>query len=376
MSWKEFRPLLQAAWSRSRSAANLMERQLASRDVVRDPGMTKLPKMRPVSSDILYKPARALIPQLPSGTISAICQHTRKTYAKQRYETIWTGERSFRNFKYPYPLRVRGQDYTLGFVEYEGKQYPSVSFRLESTEVVGSYRVTLRLRAGKGFARFVSDFQRFLNGEAEPRELIVVGQRANASDHRGGTAARRNGGGARGKYREMVKIVGLFRRRKRAQRESQGTLCVRTGDGSFWFVAEEGEERPWLNADHIRRAHSAHSRFLDRISDDTKFEKRTPRRMRRQIDDHRAMRVSKHRNRVKTFVDQACRSLVGYAARRGYASIEYDDRERQYMPSFDYSQIEARLKTLCADAQVKLIVVRKPDDDGAAATPSTEPDGA
>jgi len=376
MEWKELRTLLAAAWSRSRSAANLMERQLASRDVVRTAAMEKLPAAPKLSADVLYQPARALVPQLPSGTVSAIQKHVADTYMKQRYESIWTGDRSFRNFKYPYPIRVRVQDYTLGFVEHDGKEYPSVSLRLESTAVDGAKRITLRLRGGRGFDRFMGDFRRLIDGTAKAGELIITRQRANESDHRPGIGDRSSGGGSRIIYRIMCKIVGRFPRRKKNDQQRTGTLNVRTGSGSFWFVTEEGEERSWLNADHMRRAHAAHALFLGRIADDTKFEKRTPRRNRRQIDGYRATRVDKHKNRIKTFVDQACRSLVGYAARRGYAKLEYDDRDRQYMPSFDYSQIEARLKILCQEAQLELVIVRKDRDDRATATPSADPDGA
>jgi hypothetical protein len=123
------------------------------------------------------------------------------------------------------------------------------------------------------------------------------------------------------------------------------TLQLRTAKDHLWIAEVEGRE-PWiLNADHVRRWQTEHRRYLNRISDDTKYEKRWPKRMRANIKEARARRCDKNHRRLQSFMQQTVASLAGYAQRQKVGEVIYDDGEAGYMESFPWFQLRERLKT-------------------------------
>ena len=64
-------------------------------------------------------------------------------------------------------------------------------------------------------------------------------------------------------------------------------MHVRTGKDFFWQATIEGRD-PWiLNADHVQSVVTAHMLRLGRLSEDTKYEKRWPKRQRANIAQYR-----------------------------------------------------------------------------------------
>src|SRR4029077_16583522 len=83
--------------------------------------------------------------------------------------------------------------------------------------------------------------------------------------------------------------------------------------------------------------------------EDTKNEKRWPRRMGDHIGRAREERCRKHRDRIGSWIKEACAQLWGWAARQKCAAVDYDDSERSFFPQFPWEQLRERLKIKCGD---------------------------
>jgi hypothetical protein len=122
-----------------------------------------------------------------------------------------------------------------------------------------------------------------------------------------------------------------------------GTLAVRTGKDSLLIARNPKDEVLWrYNGDHLRRWAAEHRNQLQRWSEDQKYEQRpVP-----AFADRRQAAVTKFRDRMNSATHEIAAQLAGYASRRHFARVRYDDNDRSYMgDGFPWY----RLRTLIAE---------------------------
>jgi hypothetical protein len=342
--WTELRAALTRCWEQSSSLANWAVTQLAKADVVRGPGDEKLPPMPHV---YLYPEARRRYPDMPSKSIAALLHAVMHRYGKARLSVIWRAEASLQRFRFPVPFPVHNQGWDA---RYEGDNVPVIDVRLTDEQF------TLRMRGGQQFRRQLAAFARIVSGEAVPGELSLYRQRVSDAAHRPGVEGGEPGGGARVHYRVMAKMVAWFPRAATSRARS-GKLSVRTAPDAF-LIAASKQRGPWvLNADHVRRWTALHRRRLDRLNDDAKHDKRWPKRLRRQMADHREALVERHRRRIHSFCHQAAAMLAAYANRLAVAEVRFDATDLSYLRDFRWSDFQQVLATKLGERGIRFVAV-------------------
>ena len=167
-----FAPFTQA-WRLSTDLANWAQLELARRDVVRTPAMTKLPKMPPFN---LYKHFGSNYPERSAwngftGAASAIFQLVYRAWVgRWRYAVVWRGDSRAARYRWPYPFIVRRQDYRLAWRDDPGGRLPILSLNLPGG------RATLVLAQGQDYARPLRDFDALATGIGERADVKIVGQ--------------------------------------------------------------------------------------------------------------------------------------------------------------------------------------------------------
>jgi len=329
--WPELREALKVCWRGATRLSNWAVRQLALAGRERMPDDVKITKPPKV---YLYPGARAIAPELDSGSLVAIIHAVEQRYRKRRYETHWLCSASLPNYRYPAPYPVRSQDWSA---EYGKDNIPLVSVRLAGT------RLKLRLRGGHEFRRQLTAFWQLIEGQAVASELSLYEQRANGSDHRNGTAGK-DSGGAKAFSRLMCKLVLWLPRGPKA--DAEGTLHVRTDKDALLIALDAKDERVWvLNADQVRRWSAEHVRRLSRWSDDQKAEQRPV----AAFQSRREAATVKYRRRMDSTCHESAAQLVNFAKRRRFAMIRYDDGEHGFCERFPWEQLR-RLIAEKADA--------------------------
>jgi hypothetical protein len=311
--WKDLRVSLSAMWALTTQASNWMVTQLYSRDVKR----TNEPKMPPMSRVYLYPEARERFPGLPSQSVAALEQAVQKKYRAARYELIWTCARSLPTFRYPIPFAVPNQGWSAQLLE---AQKPVVSVR------IGEARYRLRLKGGPGFRRQRAAFGQICSGEAVQGELALYQQ----GDHL------------------MCKLVAWLPRPPVPSGKT-GTLSVRTDRDCLLVALDATKESLWkYNADHIVRRFREHRDQLQRWAGDQKYEQRpVP-----SFAARRAKAVERYHASVRSAVQQIAAELVGYAKRRKFAEVKYDDKVTDYAPQFPWFALRDRIAVNCDEAGI------------------------
>jgi hypothetical protein len=306
LTWKQLRDALKPLWVATTQACNWMTTELYVRDVRRGPNDTKLPPMKPV---YLYPETRQKFPVLPSQTAAALEHAVTGKYRSRRYEVLWTARASLPSYSYPTPFPMHNQSWHAMLVE----DRPVVNVLL------GDGRVDLRLKSGSQFHRQMVAYRQLARGEAVPGELAI---------YQAGDAL-------------MVKMVAWLPRPEAAARRS-GTLYVHTTKDHLLTAVNFKDERLWnYNGDHLRRWQAEHRRKLDRWAEDAKYENLpVP-----SFADRRERAVTKNRHRMQSATHEIAAQLAGYAARRRFATVEYDDHERAFCAQFPW----ARLASLVAE---------------------------
>jgi hypothetical protein len=314
LTWAELRTRLKPLWRETTRASNWMMTELYKRDIRRAPMDTKMPPMQPC---YLYPEARVLFPELPAQTVSSIEHVVARKYRAKRYEIIWTAASSLPNHRYPTPFPVHNQSWHAMLVE----DRPVVSLRLGD-------RAELRLKSGPQFARQLAAFRQVASGAAVKGELAVY-QIRDFSEPEARTIL-------------MVKLVAWLPRPAGAGRTSTGVLRVHTGKDELLTALNVKDEKLWVyNGDHLRRWTVEHRRLLERWAEDAKYENRpVP-----SFAERRTASVAKFGRRMHSAVHEIAAQLAGYAARRHFAVVEYDDHERGFCSQFPW----ARLKQLIAE---------------------------
>lgn len=341
VEWPELRRRVKAAWTESTRLYNWVVTELYARDVRRKPGMERLPKME---CRVDYLECRSFAPTLPSRTTAAICVQATATYQSQRYELLWTGARSLANFKWPQPSPVSDQAWHGYWIDEESRRVPAISVELPGEG--GGNRINVQLASGKDWWRQVGMFGQLVSGEAISGELKVCEMRARESDGRNGVRTNESG---RPMKRLAVKIVGYFPKRERQPGDS--VFAIRTDNDSFLYGVVGKRDTPWiLHADDFRDQCFQHHRNLQRMADDSKHERRKPKRRRKgTLMDYRD-RCEKFHARQKSFIDETIAKVVGFAARNRVAVVRYRDQDRGFLPSFAYHVFALKLAEKCRAA--------------------------
>ena len=318
LSWQDLRTALKTLWAETTRASNWMVKELALADVQRDPSLARIPKM---PRTYLYPEARKQFPTLPSQTVAALEQAVTRTYKSKRYQIVWTCKAALPTFRYPQPVPIHNQSW-IATLE---NDTPVVTVRL------GSARSGLRLKGGPRYHRQLCAFRSIVSGEAIKGECSIYGRGSDI----------------------FVKLVAWLPRPSSANKPS-GLLRVSSAADALLVAANTKDERLWCHhADQIRRWSAEHRRKLQHWADDSKFEQRpvpsfAARRQQASLRYHR---------RMNTAADQAAASLVGYAQRRKFAAIAYDDTERGFCPEFVWFRLEQRIKRLCDERGIEFTTV-------------------
>lgn len=306
-TWADLRPDLHQCWSDATACANWAVHELARSDVTRTPDMDKLPAMERV---YLYPGARAAVPNLPSGTVVSLLQAVERRYRAARWDVTWRRAKALPTYRYPTPYPVHNQRWS---VRLDDQGVPVVTVPLASRK----WDIALR-RKNRG--RQLAAIRKLVDGEAARGELAIYERRGVV----------------------MAKLV-VWLPRPTTHRQKSGMLHVRTSADSFLvYHVDDGEPR-YLHADDIRRVCVTHRRRLDRISDDTKAEKRKPRARRRGIDKRRREWAGKYNRRMDAWTHDVTAMLANYAARQKVERVVYDDTGRSYLPDAPYHAIRERL---------------------------------
>jgi hypothetical protein len=165
----------------------------------------------------------------------------------------------------------------------------------------------------------------------------------------------------------MVKMAAWLPRPEDASKRS-GTLYVRTAKDHLLTAVNGKDERLWnYNGDHLRRWNAEHRRQLQRWSEDAKYENLpVP-----SFAARREAASAKFHRRLQSAAHEIAAQLAGYAQRRRFATVEYDDGERGFCDQFPW----ARLVTLIAEKldarSIGLVKVKNASDEGEQKTPES-----
>jgi hypothetical protein len=250
--------------------------------------------MPPMARVYLYPEARARFPGLPSVTVASLEQSVQRKYRAVRYPVVWTSAASLPTHRYPTPFPVPNQGWTASV---EADQ-AIVSVRIEDA------RYRLRLKRGPQFRRQMEAFRQIAEGEAVAGELAVY-------DHDG----------------VMVKMAAWLPRAEDKGPRAD-VLTVRTGKDCLLIAVNAKDEALWrYNGDHLRRWAGEHRTQLQRWSEDQKYEQRpVP-----AFAHRREAAVRKFRDRMNSATHEIAAQLAGYASRRHFAQVRYDDNDHSYL---------------------------------------------
>lgn len=340
--WSELREALKKAWGQTTRLANWLLDQYYARDARRTPDLEKLPKW---TAPYLYPEARSAMPDVPPTTIVAVDHSVAGKYRSQRYELLWLNRRTLANHRYPVPLPIGNQNWRPEWYRVNGEQsdpLPAVWCQVAGTPFL------LRLRGGKGFRRQLAGFRQLAAGEAIRGDLTLYRVPA-----RSGSGGRTGASEAGQRYDVMAKLVGWFPRAERIKPDGERFLSLRTDADSLLYGVLQDREEPWIvHADRARDWVHQHQRWLARMADDSKHERRKPKRRRKLALAAYDQRGAKYAARIKSFVQECCSWVVGFAARNGVTRVKYDDSEQGWCDGFPFAMLRERLAVKCDEAGI------------------------
>ena len=341
--WTALRVALKTCWASSTRLSNWVTSRLWSSEPPRTG--EKMPKRE---WPYLYPEAAGIVPDMDPTSRQCCIQNTTAKYRARRYHAYWLCAESTPNFRYPVPYPFHCDTWSLSLGE--DKEL------LASLRMAGR-RWTLRLRGGHDFARQRSVLVRVAAGEHKQGEAAIYQRRTSTGDHRPSVEGR-------APSRLMLKLCVWL---PRTSRESEGTLYVRTGVDAFWTyrVGENGEPH-YLRADHVRRWIAEHRSKLDHMADDTKFEKRWPKRMREQMDERVKAWCRKQHKRMDSFTHESTAMLAAFAERRKVASVLYDDRDQGFAAQFPWAELRTKLEYKLRDRSIGITFASAEVVDGPA----------
>lgn len=336
--WDALRTQLRTAFGSVRSLANWAYSALLAAEPPRDPNAEKMPKKPSV---YLYGVAKEHCPfwgQLPATISNAVLRQVESDYSADRYEVVWTGARSTRSYRYPQPIPVPEQNWSLT------KDDDGYSASLSLGE-----RVSFRLALRKHQQRIVDMIfaNPLLRGSCkiiEHREHSVPG----ATD-------RANGNGS--KFRSTLRImISYYAPRDAAPTLQEGEWRVSTGPESLLVAVNADDGEVWrYNADHAKRIvcrHADHLSRLGRLSDDRKHETRRPRREARPRLAMLDARATKDKERLRSACHEIATHLVNAASRRKIVRLIYSDKDHSFCESFPWAMLREMVEQRCHKARI------------------------
>ena len=322
-SWDELRKALRTMWAQTTAASNWMMTELYARDVRR--GSEE--KMPPMARVYLYPEARAHFPGLPSQTVASLENSVQRKYRAMRYRVVWTAAASLPTHRYPTPFPVPSQGWHA---------------TIESDQAIiavriGDARYRLRLKRGPQFRRQMSAFRQIAEGDTVAGELAIY-------DHDG----------------VMVKIAAWL---PRAEEKGPRTdvLTLRTGKDCLLVAVNAEDEAIWrYNGDHLRRWAAEHRTRLQRWSEDQKYEQRpVP-----AFASRRERAARKFRDRMNSATHEIAAQLAGYASRRHFARVRYDDSDHSYLgDGFPWHRLRSLITEKLDERGIVLEASAQPDQE-------------
>lgn len=321
----EFWRLMRTGWKVARRVANYYARQLYLTDDWGAVDDQKLPRY-PHSPELckrLYDFVRAYAPEYTTVSSNALMNWLRQTYLRRRFD-LWIGQVSLPTYR-SVPWMVRKTGWTAA---QDGSAV---------TITCHGVRPTLKLDERECFSG-----QRALLARASQGDLLRGD--AKLCEH-----------GKRIMFRAAV-WVPVQQRSGRV-----GTLCVRTSDRALLVFDVAGSSRRALRPLHLRHVMAwvrKHDDWRQSAADDTKYEKRWPSHVRRDMLEALEQRCRKANDRIATACQQVAAMVVGYADRQDLAEIRLDLEPRGYAPRFPYGRLAGNIQSAaelrgigCARAQ-------------------------
>jgi hypothetical protein len=344
-AWKQLREHLLIGWRQVAQLKNWAVSELFARDYRRTPEMEKAPKdyQPPYLYGLLTTKAdpQLSLSAIDSGVRADLCQQVIDTYKSQRYEILWQQKRSLANYKVPQPYPIRAADWKA--------YYGPDNVLLVEAKIAGKWFV-LRLRGGHQFARQLKAVKQLIEGKARQSELAFYAVRANPDgDNRPNVYIEGE------PHRLMAKLVMMLPKTTNG-RKKEGTFILRTDKDALLYGVIDGRQKPFIyNADHIRRKIAAHQRRRQRLSEDTKFEKRWPKEVRERMLKSQDVACKNQNNWLKSFVHETTSMVANFAERQGVSTLRYDDSERGYVSQFPWFNLKAKLKEKCEKKGIEFV---------------------
>lgn len=334
-TWAEFLQACKASWSQAAAYKNTVMSMLWVRDYRRKTGDVKLPAMPPIGTGGVYRMVNesGQHAEIDSGTRASLARSTEAIYQSQRYELLWTMERSLSNFRYPQPYPIRKQETRI---ELGPDNEMLLSLRL------GGRWWQIRLRGGNRMRSRTDDFRLLASGQATLDDVELIRTMESASnggktgtDHNPETGRKETIG-------VRVKIVGWFPRTPSTA--GTGVLHVRTAADAFVIATHnDGLHDPWiLHGQNITRAIARHRRWLVAQSDDRKFERRRPKRARSRYNAGTQARAFRHCEVAKSWLHESTRQVANLAIRQRVGIVKFE-RQVTNVESFPWHQWQAML---------------------------------
>lgn len=349
----------------------------------------KLPKFKiPPSPNgsWAYRIVRKTCPSLNSGCAASLSQSVVASYVKQRQWGRWTYTRNALSFKYPCPLVIRAQEaqYSVRIVQVplirDGQPVADKATGKPVTQPamfislpLGDTRYDFRLWKEPGYDPNFEAFKHLVAGDYELRAVEIgwarIKNRADTDSPTGMIQNYRDG--AKNKRSKKLQLKLVIQRPKAAPRsDASGTMVVRTDRDSF-ILASVSAGRLWrLTEDRLKR-HVASVKVLheriDRyrrerlaLSDDKKFRRRKS-ELRKKIDARLKTKELNHANWLKNWIENAVAEITDYAVRSKVARVDYDDREKSFLPSFQWYNFKQKLSDSLTNAGIAFVELN-PDD--------------
>lgn len=242
-------------------------------------------------------------------------QTGKKKYLDDRFQAFIQLRRGRAVFSYPQPYSIHTDNWCVRMEEC-GREGPNgekpgcrpvFEFSLPGT---GKVRVALR-HARHEFYRELEKLKLLLSGEATKRSAMV-----DESDNKNGF---------------LVKMIVDLPKRERPAYATHA--CFLHTDPGALLVAEIDGRRPWImNRDDLVTRTAFHRAYRQRLSEDTKREKRLTQNQRHNIGTARSKRCEKNERYMDTQVKQIAASVAKFWQRQGVGVVYYSDSVQEYMP--------------------------------------------
>ncbi len=326
VTWDALRADLRRMWIATTRASNWILTELYARDIRRE-GDEKMPPMKP---QYLYPELRKRFPDLPSQTCAALEKAVTAKYRSKRYDVLWTSRASLPTHRYPTPFPVPNQGWSVSMAG----DNPAVSLR------IGDQRIGLKPRAGVRYRRQMEAVRRMVSGTAETGQMDIYSQGSDI----------------------LCKMVAWLPRKAPAVLGPE-TLLVRTTPEALIVALNTKDAVLWTyNGDQIRRWAAEHRKKLQRWAEDSKAENRpVP-----PFAERRRLAAEKFHRRMAGACHQIAAMITGYAVRRRFMAVKFDDTVRDFCPDFTWFALADKLAEKCDAAGLNLIRVEAAEPEKAA----------